>query len=495
MKLLFGTGGIRATMGNREDQLNQKTIQMATLGVAGFAKKTSTCPKVAIAYDSRLNSESFARETACVLASQGCEAHIYPTLMPTPALSFAVRYLSCDMGICITASHNPSEYNGFKVYGADGCQVTTEVAEGIQKEIEIATEGQLAHKKSYEDYRELGNIQEIDAKVMKAFLGTIGKKKTKESLKSDLKVVYTPLHGAGLICVTSILKYIGLKDLTIVAEQAKPNGKFPTCPYPNPEEKAALKLGLEYCKKIKADILLATDPDSDRVGVAAKKGDEYVQLSGNQVGVLLFHYLLECRKAAGTMPINPVVIKTIVTTGMVEEIAKDYGVEVISTLTGFKYIGEQIGELEKKGEKDRFIFGFEESCGYLFGDYVRDKDAVGAAMLIVEMADYYKSKGKTIWEAMEYLYRKYGRFETTLQSYEFQGEEAKKRMNMIREGLKTKPNMKMDESKVVKYIDYLYGDTGLPKSDVLVMWLENKSKVVIRPSGTEPKIKIYTESC
>lgn len=493
MNLKFGTGGLRATMGPGPDHLNVETIQEATLGVAAYARELAEEPKIAIAYDSRNHSEEFARETARVLALKGCHAYIYPRLMPTPSLSFAVRHLKCDMGICITASHNPREYNGYKVYGSDGGQITEEAAAAISACIEKADRKEAEASGDFEALLKEEKISWIDDKTVKAFLGAISKKRTRKELTSDLKVVYTPLHGAGLSCITSILKYIGLQNLQVVPEQAKPDGDFPTCPYPNPEEPKALDLGLKWCQKIDADLLLASDPDSDRIGVAAKKGRFYQRLNGNQVGILLLDYLLKYHKEAGTLPENPVVIKTIVTTSMADKIAQSYGASVINTLTGFKYIGEQIGLLEKAGQADRYVFGFEESCGYLIGSYVRDKDAVGAAMLVCEMADYYKAQGKTLWDVLEELYATYGRYETSLKSYQFEGAEADKRMKLIRKGLSERSGMKMNGSKVVDYKDYRNGVDGLPKSNVLKLWMEDGSEVVIRPSGTEPKVKVYTE--
>lgn len=493
MNLKFGTGGLRATMGPGPDHLNLETIQEATLGVAAYANKISGKPKLAIAYDSRNHSEEFAREAARVLALKGCEVHIYPKLSPTPTLSFAVRHLKCDMGICVTASHNPAEYNGYKVYGADGGQVTSHAADAIQSCIERADRREADDARTFAYFLEEGSISYIDQKTMKAFLAAIIKKRTKKELTSDLKVVYTPLNGSGLSCITSVLKYIGLQNLQIVPEQAKPDGNFPTCPYPNPEEPKALDLGLKWCQKVDADLLIATDPDSDRIGVAARKGRFYQRLTGNQVGILLLDYLLKYRKEAGTLPEHPVVVKTIVTTTLVDKIAAAYGAEVVSTLTGFKYIGEQIGRLEKAGEKDRYLFGLEESCGYLIGSYVRDKDAVGAAMLLCEMADTYKAQGRTLWDALNDIYQTYGHYETSLKSFEFEGMEATRRMLLIRKGLSKNPEMKMNGSRVVKYRDYLDGVDGLPKSDVLKLWMEDGSEVVIRPSGTEPKIKVYLE--
>jgi phosphoglucomutase len=480
-------------MGPGPDHLNLETIQEATLGVAAYAKGLKEEPSAAIAYDSRNHSEEFAREAARVLALKGCRVYIYPKLMPTPALSFAVRHLKCDVGICVTASHNPKEYNGYKVYGSDGCQVTSDAAAMIQKCIEQAQAKDAGEDLPFEYFVQEGMIQFIDEKTVKAFLASVLKKRTRKELTSDLKVVYTPLHGAGLSCVTSVLKYIGVKNLQIVPEQARPDGNFPTCPYPNPEEPKALDLGLKWCQKTEADLLIATDPDSDRIGVAARKGRFYHRLNGNQVGILFLDYILRCRQAEGTLPEKPVVVRTIVSTSMVDKIAESYGAEVIKTLTGFKYIGEQVGILEKKHEADRFIFGFEESCGYLIGSYVRDKDAVGASMLLCEMADAYKTEGRTLWDALDDLYEKYGHYETSLKSYEFTGTEAAKRMQLIRRSLEEKKEMKMGGSTVVRYRDYLDGTDGLPGSDVLQVWTEDGSTITIRPSGTEPKIKVYTE--
>ena len=347
MNLKFGTGGLRATMGEGPDHLNLETIREATLGVAAYVKSRSAEPAVAVAYDSRNHSEEFAKEAARVLALKGCKAYIYPRPMPTPTLSFAVRHLKCDAGIAVTASHNPKDYNGFKVYGKDGCQVTSGAAAAIQMYIEKADEKEAQEDLPFAYFLESEEIEYISDKVVKAFLASIIKKRTQKELTSNLKVVYTPLHGTGLSCVSSILKYIGIDNLRLVREQAKPDGDFPTCPRPNPEEREALELGIQECEKEGADLLLATDPDSDRIGVVVRHEDAYQQLSGNQVGILLLDYVLKCRQEAGTLPKNPVIIKTIVTTSMADRIAEHYGVEVINTLTGFKYIGEQIGLLEQ----------------------------------------------------------------------------------------------------------------------------------------------------
>lgn len=493
MNLKFGTGGLRATMAPGPDHLNMETIQEATLGVAAYANTLKINPGVAIAYDSRRNSKEFAYEAARVLALKGCRVFIYPKLMPTPALSFAVRELKCDLGIVITASHNPKDYNGYKVYGADGCQITKEAAERIQREIQNANIEEANDWRGFEELLRERKIIFIDDGIKQEFLASIKKLRTREKLSTDLKVVYTPLNGAGADCVTGILKEIGVRNLSLVQEQMYPDGDFPTCPYPNPEEEEALELGLSYCRRMNADILFATDPDSDRVGVAAKHGNEYKRLTGNQVGILLLDYLLKCGREKGTLPEKPIILKTIVTTSMVEKIAAQYGAKVIDTLTGFKYIGEQIGYLEQAGALERFVFGFEESCGYLIGPYVRDKDAVGAAMIICEMADAYKALGKTLWDVLEELYETYGYYETELKTYHFEANEAKEYMERLRSNLRRRERVQIDSSVAVKYLDYSHGIGELPKADVVKLWMADGTEIVIRPSGTEPKIKIYKE--
>lgn len=493
MDLKFGTGGLRATMGEGANQMNTGAIREATLGVAAYAKQIAEKPRIAIAYDSRRHSEEFAKETARILAVKGCHALIYPVLMPTPSLSFAVRYLKCDLGICITASHNPKEYNGYKVYGADGGQITEGTAKVIQRKIEDANPEEAKDGRSFSDFLRSGKISLLDNAVKEAYLASIREHRLRKFMITELKVVYTPLNGAGLDCVTELLQSVGVRKLQIVPEQKAADGNFPTCPYPNPEDKKALEAGLKWCRQSNADILLATDPDSDRLGVAAKKGNAYEQLSGNQVGALLLDYVLKCRKEAGTLPERPVVIKTIVTTAMINTIAERYGGEVLETLTGFKYIGEKIGALEAAGETERFVFGIEESCGYLCGTYVRDKDAVGAAMLVCEMADAYKAEGKTLWDALEDLYGEYGYYETEQKILEFDGEEATAYMEKLRRLLSDSENPEFEGVRVVRYRDYSEGIDGLPKSDVLKLWLENGSRIVIRPSGTEPKLKFYIE--
>ena len=493
MKLKFGTGGLRAVMGAGDDQMNVSTIQEATIGVAAYAKMLWKMPRIAIAYDTRNNSKCFAEQTARVFALKGCQVFIYPQATPTPMLSFAVRELECQIGICITASHNPKEYNGYKVYGADGCQIISDAARAIQEEIDKADRESIRDCRSFKQFRQEGKIIYIDNDIREKYLNTIQNLRTRKELTSDLKVVYTPLNGTGLVPMTEMMQEIGVKNITLVEEQTEPDGNFPTCPYPNPEDEDAMKAGISLCEKMGADIFLATDPDSDRLGVAAKHGETYEQLNGNQLGVLLLEYILKYRKETDTMPERPVVFKTIVTTTMAEKIAETYQTEVVDTLTGFKYIGEQIGKLENKGEIHRFVFGIEESCGYLIGPYVRDKDAVGAAMLVCEMADVYKSEGKTLWDVLEELYEKYGHYHTVLETKKYEESEAAEEMENFRKRLKAGERISYGKSAVIRYEDYNEGLRGLPKSNVIKLWLEEGTTVVIRPSGTEPKIKIYWE--
>lgn len=493
MKLKFGTGGLRAVMGVGEDKINVSVIQEATIGVAAYAKTLKKIPRVAIAYDTRNYSKCFAEQAARVFVLEGCQVSIYPQPMPAPMLSFAVRELKCQIGICITASHNPREYNGYKVYGADGCQITSEAAMLIQEEISKADRETIRDWRTFDEFRQEGKIVYIDEKIRKSYLKAILALRTRKKLLSDLKVVYTPLNGTGLVPMTEMFDKIGIHEVTLVEEQKNPDGNFPTCPYPNPEDEHAMKSGILLCENLGADILLATDPDSDRLGVAARKGERVLQLKGDQLGVLLLDYLLNCKKKANKMPKDPIVVKTIVTSSMADVIAESYGVRVCNTLTGFKYIGELIGKMEKAGEIDRFMFGMEESCGYLAGTYARDKDGIAAAMLVCEMADFYKTNGKTLWDALEELYEKYGHYETTLESRKYQASEAEEEMKKLRGLLKAGSRVPYDRSVVIRYEDYLEGLHGLPKSDVIKLWLEDGSTVVIRPSGTEPKIKIYRE--
>uniref|UniRef100_UPI00405669AB phospho-sugar mutase n=1 Tax=Agathobacter sp. TaxID=2021311 RepID=UPI00405669AB len=495
MKLKFGTGGLRAVMGDGDGCMNISAIQRATLGVAAYIKKEINNPCIAIAYDTRNHSRDFAKETARILASEGCLVSIYPTAMPTPLLSFAVRELKCHLGVCITASHNPKEYNGYKVYGSDGCQITSTTAKAIQNEIDKSDETNIRERKSFEDFVNERTILYISDQIKEAYLEAILKYRTCSEAIKNIRIVYTPLHGTGLVPMLEMFKAIGVQETVLVKEQINPDGNFPACPCPNPEEDDALKVGVVLCQKRNADILLATDPDSDRIGVVAKHGHKYERLNGNQLGILILDYLLCYKKNTDSLPEKPVILKTIVTTSMVEKIAAEYGAEVIDTLTGFKYIGEQLAELEKSGTIERFVLGLEESCGYLIGPYVRDKDAIGTAMIVCEMAENYKKQGKTLWNRLEELYKRYGYYYSTLETKIYEESEAKMEMEQLRTLLKTENVVRYDESIVVQYEDYLEGLRGLPKANVVKLWLEDGRVVVIRPSGTEPKIKVYIEKC
>lgn len=502
--LEFGTGGLRGVIGAGTNRLNIYTIRRATQGLANYVKQEYNGGSVAISYDSRIKSDVFAKAAAEVLAANGIKVYIYKELMPTPMLSFAVRKLNCQAGIMVTASHNPAKYNGYKAYGDDGCQITLKGAEIILNEINSLDMFKDVKTSDFNTELEKGNIEYISQEVIDAYYECVLAEGINTDLcaSSGLKVVYTPLNGTGNKPVRNILQKIGITDVTLVEEQENPDGNFPTCPYPNPEIREALELGLKKCKEVKPDLLLATDPDCDRVGIAVPDGDDYVLFTGNEVGALLFEYICQQRIAKGTMPENPIVVKTIVTTNIIDAIAKEYGVEVIDVLTGFKFIGEQIGFLEEKGEEKRYVFGFEESYGYLSGGYVRDKDAVNASMLICEMASYYRTQGISLIQARENLYNKYGVYYHTLHSFTFEGESGMIKMNDIMNQLRQNPPSEVAGYKVLKASDYKLSITKdlvngteseitLPKSNVLAFELEDNLKVVVRPSGTEPKIKTY----
>ncbi len=503
--LEFGTGGLRGVIGAGAYRLNVYTIRRATQGLADYVNGSFENGSVAISYDSRIKSEKFAREAAAVLAANGIKVHIYTELMPTPMLSWAVRACGASAGIMITASHNPAKYNGYKVYGEDGCQITLDVANTVISKINAVDMFGGAKVMDYEEGVKSGMISYIGQDIIEEYFKKVLEQGIHTDLVADsgLKVVYTPLNGTGNKPVREILKRIGIKEVTVVPEQELPDGNFPTCPFPNPEIKEALAKGLELCAEVKPDLLLATDPDCDRVGIAVPGEDgEYVLITGNEVGAMLLKYICQERTALGTMPERPVAVKTIVTTDICKKIAAEYGVELRDVLTGFKFIGEQIGFLEKDGEDDRYIFGFEESYGYLAGSYVRDKDAVVASMLICEMAAFYRTKGISLLQARESLYAQYGNYVHTQSSFQCEGASGMERMKEIMTSLRTEPPKAIGGLKVEKVGDYLESAetdlaTGektvieLPKSDVLAFRLEDGASVIIRPSGTEPKIKAY----
>lgn len=491
--LAFGTGGLRGVIGAGTNRMNIYTVAKASQGLADYLKKKYDAPSVVIGYDSRIKSELFAKVAAGVFAVNGVQVHIWPALMPVPTVSFATRYLAASAGVMITASHNPSKYNGYKVYGADGCQITTEAAADILAEIEKLDIFSDVKTGNFEEGLSIGNIQYIPEKIYTAFVEAVKSQSVLygEEVNKDVAIVYSPLNGAGLLPVTRTLKEMGYTNITMVKEQEQPDGHFPTCPYPNPEIKEAMALGIEYAKKHNADLLLATDPDCDRVGIAVKnRAGEYELLTGNQVGLLLLDYICSQRIRHDRMPKDPVMVKTIVTMDMGEQIAKHYGLRTVNVLTGFKFIGEQIGILEQQGKVDSYVFGFEESYGYLTGSYVRDKDGVDGAYMICEMFSYYATHGISLLEKLEELYRTYGYCMNTLHSYEFEGSAGFERMQNImrkfRGGVQD-----FGGKKVVKLLDYALGLECLPKSDVLKFLLEDNCSIVIRPSGTEPKLKIY----
>ena len=485
--LTFGTGGLRGTIGAGTNRMNVHTVGKASQGLADYLVKSYEAPSVVIGFDSRIKSDVFAKVAAEVFSANGIKVYLWPELNPVPTVSFATRYLHTSAGVMITASHNPSKYNGYKVYGADGCQITTEAAAEILAEIEKLDI--FADVKS--GARE--TIEEIKPEVLTAFIEEVKGQSVLfgEEVDKNVAIVYSPLNGTGYIPVTRTLSEMGYTNITLVEEQRLPDGNFPTCPYPNPEIKEALALGLEYCKKYNADLMLATDPDCDRVGIAVKdKNGEYKLLSGNEVGLLLLDYICSQRVKHGKMPVDPVMVKTIVTMDLGERIASHYGVRTIDVLTGFKFIGEQIGYLEKQGKADSYIFGFEESYGYLTGSYVRDKDGVNGAYMICEMFSFYKTKGISLLEKLDEIYKEYGYCLNTLHSFEFDGAAGFTKMQEIMKEFHNGLDV-IGGKKVVETLDYSKGLNGLPKSDVLKYMLESNCSVVVRPSGTEPKLKTY----
>ena len=491
--LEFGTGGLRGVIGAGTNRMNIYTIRRATQGLADYLNASPLPKKVAIAHDSRSKGELFCREAARVLAANGITAYLYPRLEPTPALSWATRYLGCGAGICVTASHNPAKYNGYKVYGADGCQITLEVADKVLAAIEQHDYFDSPKLMDYDEAAAAGLIQTIDDRCLSDFVDAVLALRPGNDV-SKLKLVYTPLNGSGLEPVKMLLSRMGVptQNVTVVPEQEKPDGNFPTCPYPNPEIREAMQTGLELCDKVHPDLMIGTDPDCDRMGAAVPDGQGgYRLITGNEMGVLLFDYICRVRIANGTMPKDPVAVTTIVSTDMATPVAKKYGVELRRTLTGFKFIGEQIGLLEAAGQKERYIFGFEESYGYLSGAHVRDKDAVNAVMLACEAAAYYAAKGMSLLDAVNALYEEFGYYRNALHSYTFEGESGMHTMQGIMERLRAGTPAEIAGYAVCGVTDYEKDDTGLPKANVLEYRLQNGAKLMVRPSGTEPKIKVY----
>ena len=493
--LKFGTAGLRGTLGAGTNRMNIWGVRQATQGVADWVKTQGGTQTVAISYDSRLKGWNFAREAAGVLAANGINVRIYDELMPVPALSFATRYYKCNAGIMVTASHNPAKYNGYKAYGPDGCQMTDDAAAVVYNQIQKTDVLTGAKYMSFAEGVEKGLIKFVGDDCKQGLYDAIESRQVRPGAAkgSGLKLVYTPLNGTGLVPVTKVLNDIGIEDITIVPEQEYPNGYFTTCSYPNPEIFAAMEKGLELAKKTDADLLLATDPDADRVGIAMKCPDgSYELVTGNEMGVLLLDYICAGRKEKGTMPEKPVAVKSIVSTPLANAVAEHYGVELREVLTGFKWIGDQIARLEAAGEVERFIFGFEESYGYLSGSYVRDKDAVVGSMLICEMAAYYRSIGSSIKQRLEEIYKEYGRYLNKVDSFEFPGLSGMDKMASIMEGLRKEAPSEFAGKKVVKVTDYEKPEeTGLPRANVLIYTLDDGASVVVRPSGTEPKIKTY----
>lgn len=491
--LAFGTGGLRGVIGAGSNRMNVYTVAKASQGLADYLAKRFSTPSAVIGYDSRLKSDVFARVTAGVLAANGVQVHFWPQLTPVPTVSFATRYLRASAGVMITASHNPAKYNGYKVYGADGCQVTVEAAAEILSEIEKLDLFDGVKRADFDACLHDGRIRLISDEVLAAFLEAVKAQSALfgEQACKDIAIVYSPLNGAGYVPVTRALKELGYARVTVVEEQRLPDGRFPTCPYPNPEIREAMALGITYAGRLGADLLMATDPDCDRVGVAVRDhSGGYVLLSGNETGLLLLDYLCAQRMKHGAMPADPVLIKTIVTTDMAERIAAHYGVRTVNVLTGFKFIGEQIGRLEAQGRLNSYVFGFEESYGYLSGPYVRDKDGVGAACLICEMFSYYAARGVSLLDRLEQLYADYGYCLNTLHSYAFDGSAGFARMQSVMQALRAGV-ASFGSRRVLRVLDYAGGLDGLPKSDVLKFILEGGCTLVVRPSGTEPKLKLY----
>lgn len=492
--LKFGTAGLRGIIGAGTNRMNIYVVRQATQGLANYVLKKYGNGSVAISHDSRIKADLFMNEAARVLAANGIKVYITSELQPTPVLSYLVRYFKCQAGIMVTASHNPAAYNGYKAYGEDGCQMTDVAASTVYDEISKLDMFKDVKIADFDEAVKSGMIEYVDESVYDTYLEKVMEQQVNPGVckGADLKVVYTPLNGTGNKLVRKVLGKIGVNDVVVVPEQELPDGNFTTCPYPNPEIKEALAKGLELCEKEQPDLLLATDPDADRVGIAVKDYDgSYRLISGNEDGVMLTNYILSCKKASGKLPEKPVVVKTIVTTKLINKLCEKYGCELKNVLTGFKYIGEVILNLEKKHEENRYLFGFEESYGYLSGSHVRDKDAVNASMLICQMARWYKHRGCTLYQAMQALYKKYGYYLNTLYSFAFEGAAGMEQMQGIMTRLRQTPPTQLGAMAVERVEDYIQGVAGLPAADVLAFCLQGGCKVMIRPSGTEPKLKAY----
>ena len=495
-ELAFGTAGLRGTLGAGTNRMNIYTVGRATQGFADYLVKNFENPTVAIARDSRNKGELFVKTTAAILAANGVTSYVYPKISPVPTLSWATRYLKCSGGICMTASHNPAAYNGYKAYGPDGCQITSEAADAISAAMNACDPFHDVKTMDFDEAVEQGLVKWIGDEVLDAYYDAVAAKSvnnlTPEQIaNAPLKLVYTPLNGTGLIPVTTVLNKVGVTDITVVPEQRDPDGDFPTCPYPNPEIREAMQKGIDLCQEVKPDLLLATDPDADRVGVACADGDDYTLLTGNEMGVLLLDYICKMRAERGEDLSRKVAVTTIVSSAMVDALAEEYGFELRRCLTGFKYIGDIITGLSDAGEVDRFIFGFEESYGYLSGDHVRDKDAVNASMLICQMAQYYKLQGLNLVQAMRALYEKYGYYHNKTVSLSYPGADGAAKMAGIMESLRAEAPVQIAGAKVEAVVDYATCVNGLPAADVIEFDLEGGNKAIVRPSGTEPKIKLY----
>lgn len=502
--LSFGTAGLRGVLGAGTNRMNLYTVGAATQGLAGYLREKYTAASVAIAYDSRHNSQLFAETAAAILAANGIHVWLYRELMPTPALSFAIMRLHCQGGIVITASHNPAKYNGYKVYGEDASQISPEVAADIEKRISAVDYWTGIPQATLEEGLNSGKIEYISEETIEAYLSAVLAEQVDAEVcrRVPLSVVYTPLNGTGNRCVRTVLKRIGVQKLTVVPEQENPDGDFPTCPYPNPEEESAMQKGLELAEKVGGDILLATDPDADRAGVAVRHHGSFHRLTGNEIGVLMLRYIVQRRRELGVLPKNPVAVKSLVSTKLADRLASEMGVQMIDVLTGFKFIGEQIALLEQKGEVDRFVLGFEESSGYLTGPHARDKDAVNAAMIICEMTAYYKEKGQTLLDVLDDIYAVCGRYLSVVDSYTFEGADGSAKMAAMLGSLHSEHPQEIGGYPVTAVGDYLSlrrtfkdkraeEEIHLPASDILEYTLENGASVIVRPSGTEPKIKVY----